>query len=256
MCWVIPPASPAATSVLTVRYGQTYFDGSWGNPAFGKDQVISQLGIQGGFLDRIYSQEGCQGQFPKISVPFGMCPVVQADTSVSRFYAPHLVNLNLIYRTRGRSKTLAGWTASMATILRSGFPLVITQNESPLGAYGFSHQRPENALVSAGGDPITNFDRYVIAGSLEPTVGLRVSDAPPTTDSVRSPSLINWDVSLEKTTTLVEDVTLSVRFEFINQLNNVNWHGPRTVFGSDSFASIPGTRGFPRTSQMMTKIVF
>ena len=83
-----------------------------------------------------------------------------------------------------------------------------------------------------------------------------MSAAPHTTDVVRSPALFNWDVSLEKSTPLFEDVTLSLRFEFINLMNNVNWRGPRTVFGSDNFGSIPGTRGFPRTFQMMTKIVF
>ncbi len=187
---------------------------------------------------------------------FGKCPVLHADYSLSRLHAPHLVNLNLMYQTRGRHKLVAGWAVSMATILRSGFPLVITQNENPLSAYGFSHQRPANDLVTAGGDPGSNFDRYVMAGSLTPTDGLRLSEAPHTTDAVRSPALVNWDVSVEKTTRLSEDVTLSLRFEFINLLNNVNWRGPRTVYGSDNFGSIPGTRGFPRTFQMMTKIVF
>ena len=186
----------------------------------------------------------------------GKCPMLQSDFSLSRLHTPHLVNLNLMYQTRGSNSLLAGWAISMATILRSGFPLVISQNENPLSAYGFSHQRPANALVSTGGDPSRNPDRYVVPGSLQPTQGLQLSAAPHTTDVVRSPALFNWDVSLEKSTPLFEDVTLSLRFEFINLMNNVNWRGPRTVFGSDNFGSIPGTRGFPRTFQMMTKIVF
>ena len=187
---------------------------------------------------------------------FGKCPVLQADYSLSRLHAPHQVNLNLMYQTRGAGRLAAGWAVSMATILRSGFPLVVTQNENPLSAYGFSHQRPANARVTKGGDPDGNFDRYVTPGSIAPTAGLRLSDAPHTTDAVRSPALVNWDVSLEKTTPIAEDVTLSLRFEFINLWNHVNWRGPRTVYGSDTFGSIPGTRGFPRTFQMMTKIVF
>ena len=59
---------PAATSVLTLRYGQTYFNDSWSNPAFGKDQFGSRLAIEGGFLDKLYAQEGYEGQFPKILV--------------------------------------------------------------------------------------------------------------------------------------------------------------------------------------------
>ncbi len=187
---------------------------------------------------------------------FGKCPVLEADYSLSRLHAPHQINLNLMYQTRSNNKLLGGWAASVATILHSGFPLAITQNENPLSAYGFSHQRPANAQVTAGGDPSSNFDRYVTAGSIAATDGLQLSQAPHTTDAVRSPALVNWDVSFEKTTPILEDLTLSVRFEFINLLNNVNWRGPRTVYGSDTFGSIPGTRGFPRTFQMMTKIVF
>ena len=186
----------------------------------------------------------------------GKCPALGADYSHSLLHVPHQMNVNLMYQRRGEKKLLHGWAISMATILRSGFPLVVTQNENPLSAYGFSHQRPENAQVSGGGDPAGNVDRYVTAGSVAPTDGIRLSDAPRTTDAVRSPALVNWDVSLEKTTSIFDDATLTIRFELINLLNNVNWRGPRTVYGSEDFGSIPGTRGFPRTFQMMTKIAF
>ena len=186
----------------------------------------------------------------------GKCPVLESDYSLSRLHAPHLLNLNFMYQTTGNSKLLSGWAVSLATILRSGFPLVITQNENPLSAYGFSHQRPADIQVGGGGDPASNPNHYVTAGSVVPTDGLQLSRAPHTTAAVRSPALVNWDVSLEKGISFREDLKLSLRFEFINLLNNVNWRGPRTVYGSDTFGSIPGTRGFPRTFQMMTKIVF
>ena len=59
---------PSAGSVLTLRYGQTYFNDSWSSPVFGKGEISSQLGLQGSFVDKIYDQEGYEGQFPKISV--------------------------------------------------------------------------------------------------------------------------------------------------------------------------------------------
>ena len=161
-----------------------------------------------------------------------------------------------LYRLGGRHKVFGVWTASLSSILRSGFPLVITQNENPLGAYGFSHQRPESGAVEGGGDPAGRADRYLMAGSIEPTHGLELSAAPHTTDAVRSPTLINWDVAFEKSTALAENVHLQLRFEFINFFNVVNWRGPQTVFGSSNFGSIPGTRGFPRTFQMLSKITF
>ncbi len=186
----------------------------------------------------------------------GKCPVLESDYSLSRLHAPHLLNLNLMYQTRGRSKLLSGWSASMSTILRSGFPLVITQNENPLSSYGFSHQRPQAVDIRSGGDPARNPRRYLIASAVVPTDGLQLSQAAHTTEAVRSPPLVNWDVALAKGVKIREDINLSLRFEFINLLNQVNWRGPGTVYGSDAFGSIPGTRGFPRTFQMLTKIVF
>ncbi|MDE0104608.1 MAG: hypothetical protein OXN89_19715 [Bryobacterales bacterium] len=85
---------------------------------------------------------------------------------------------------------------------------------------------------------------------------MRISGGPHTTDEARTPALFNWDASAEKNIRLSEDTSITLRFEFINVLNNVNWRGPRTVFGSDDFGSIPGTRGFPRTFQLMAKIAF
>ena len=60
---VLTPAS-----VLTLRYGQTYFDDSWSSPEFGKEDLRTKLDVQGSFLDKIYSQDGYKGQFPSISV--------------------------------------------------------------------------------------------------------------------------------------------------------------------------------------------
>lgn len=190
------------------------------------------------------------------SCAVGKCPVLESDYSLSRLHVPHQVNINLNYQTQARSPLLGDWAFSLSSILRSGFPLVITQNENPLRAYGFSHQRPESGRVSAAGDPGRNPDQYLTGASLVPTDGLQLSNAPHTTDSARTPALFNWDVSAEKRIPLSEGASVSLRFEFINLLNNVNWRGPRTLFGSDEFGSIPGTRGFPRTFQMMAKVAF
>ncbi len=186
----------------------------------------------------------------------GKCPVLESDYSLSRLHVPHQANINLNYQTRSRNRLLGNWALSLSAILRSGFPLVITQNENPLRAYGFSHQRPESGVVSIGSDPESNPDRYLTAASIVPTDGLKLSRGPHTTDSARTPALFNWDVSAEKTIPLSEGASISLRFEFINLLNSVNWRGPRTVIGSDEFGSIPGTRGFPRTFQMMAKVAF
>ncbi len=54
-------------SVLTLRYGQTYFNDSNSNPAFGAEDYRG-LGFQGGFVDALYAQPGYEGQFPSVSI--------------------------------------------------------------------------------------------------------------------------------------------------------------------------------------------
>ena len=212
------------------------------------DNIYEDNTLVGSLTDTVYNTpDGCS---------VGKCPVLESDYSLSRLHIPHQANINLNYQSPGRSLVLGGWAFSLSTILRSGFPLVITQNENPLGAYGFSHQRPANASVSANGDPRADPERYLTASSIVPTNGLQLGSGPHTTDEARTPALFNWDVSAEKRLALSESASMSVRFEFINLLNNVNWRGPRTVFGSEDFGSIPGTRGFPRTIQLMVKAVF
>ena len=187
---------------------------------------------------------------------FSKCPVLDADYGPSRIHVPHQVNLSASYRLPGDHPFYGGWSLAAAALMRSGFPLVITQSSNPLGAYGFDHQRPASVGVTGGGDAAANPETYVTPGSTAPGEGLAVSGAPHTTDLVRTPALLNWDVSLEKATRIGGDLDLLLRFEFINLFNQVNWRGPRTVLGLENFGSIAGTRGFPRTLQLMAKITF
>lgn len=187
---------------------------------------------------------------------FSKCPVIDADYGPSRVHIPHQLNINATYRTPGDNPIFSGWALSVVAQMRSGFPLVITQNSNPLSAYGFNHQRPASIGVSGGGNPSGNDENYLSEGGTAATEGLTLSSAPHTTDDVRSPALMNWDVSLEKATNIFNDLDLTLRFEFIDAFNHVNWRGPRSVFGTGNFGSIPGTRGFPRTFQFMAKVTF
>ena len=186
---------------------------------------------------------------------YGECPVLEADYGPSRIHTPHQVNLNTTFRTPGENAFVSGWTFSVVTILRTGFPLTVTQSVNPLGSYGFDHQRPQTLDISASGNPAGNHLNW-LGGSATTTSGLALGGAPQTTDMARSPRLFNWDVALEKTTTLYEDLSLMLRFEVINALNQPNWNGPQSVYGASNWGQITGTGGFPRTVQFMAKITF
>ena len=185
----------------------------------------------------------------------GKCPVLNDDYGPSRIHTPHQVNLNASFRTPGDNPFASGWTFSVVTIMRTGFPLTVRQNTNALSSYGFGHQRPQSVDVSASGNPAGSHLTW-LSGNVATTSGFAIGAGPQTTDSARSPRYFNWDVSLEKTTTLYEDLNLTLRFEVINALNQPNWNGPQTVYGADNWGQITGTGGFPRTVQFMAKVTF
>ena len=187
---------------------------------------------------------------------FGKCPVLDADYGPSRIHVPHQFNIAFTYRTPGDNAIFSGWALSTQTILRSGFPLTLKQSSNPLGSYGFDHQRPSSGAVTGGGNPSGNHLNYLSPGNVTETPGLVLGAGPHTSDAVRSPVLHTWDVSLEKTTTILSDVNLNLRFEMLNLFNSPNWCGPRTVVGAGNFGQIQCSSGFPRTLQFMTKFTF
>jgi hypothetical protein len=194
------------------------------------------------------------------------------DFGPSRINSPHWLNLNGLYRfpspDGGVAEAIAGgWSASVSALFRAGFPLAIKQDTNNLGSrYGFDHQRPnltgadlagtaDLGGISHGDTPgsltgLINPDAFTNADAFTP------GNTPQTIDDVRTPKLVNWDVSFDKTTSLGGDANLILRFEFINIFNGINWRGPRSVYGVSNFGQTPGVRGFPRTMQFMAKITF
>ena len=194
-----------------------------------------------------------------------------ADFGTSRINSPHWLNINGLYRfptpegTRGL--IVGGWSASVAAIFRSGFPLAIKQSSNNLGsAYGFDHQRPNltgsdpsGSNPTSGlshGDSPSSITGYINSAVFEDASAFTPGNSPQTNADVRSPKLVNWDVSFDKTTPIGGGAQLNLRFEFINIFNGINWRGPRSQFGSANFGTISGTRGFPRTMQFMVKVIF
>ena len=193
-----------------------------------------------------------------------------SDFGVSRINSPHWLNINGLYRfptpEGAAGLIVGGWSASVAAIFRSGFPLAITQTSNAVGAFGYDHQRPNlTGADPTGGDPTsglghgdspTSITGYINPAAFESSDAFTLGNAGHMNSDVRSPKLVNWDVSFDKTTSIGGSANLILRFEFINIFNGVNWRGPRSVFGASNFGQITGTRGFPRTMQFMAKVTF
>jgi hypothetical protein len=185
------------------------------------------------------------------------------DFGKARISSPHWFNINGMYRfpspDGGAGETiLGGWSASVVTIMRSGFPLTIKQSANWGGGYGYDHQRPN----LTGSDPVTSgsteerVDNFLNPAAYSSVAPFTFGDTPHTDDAVRSPWLFNWDVSLEKDTPLGGGANLILRFEWVNFFNQPNWNGPGSIVGSSNFGRILGQGGFPRTFQFMAKVMF
>ncbi len=185
------------------------------------------------------------------------------DFGPSRISSPHWFNINGMYRLPspdgGAAETLlGGWTASVVTIMRSGFPLTIKQSANWGSAFGYDHQRPNvtGTDPNTSGSTAERVDAYVNPAAFSTSDPFTFGTSPHTDGGLRSPWLFNWDVSFEKETSLGAGANLILRFEWVNFLNQPNWNGPESIYGTSTFGRITGQGGFPRTFQFMAKFIF
>ena len=73
---------------------------------------------------------------------------------------------------------------------------------------------------------------------------------------MRTPNKTQTDFALQKVEPLGGTKEIMIRFEMINLLNDSQFSGPNTSFGSSSFGQITGLRGFPRLLQLMVRFGF
>jgi hypothetical protein len=193
---------------------------------------------------------------------FNSTDLGQDDLVTGIIDSTHWFNINGLYRfpspEGGAEWLLGGWSASVSTIMRTGFPLTVKQSSNNLGsAFGFDHQRPNlvgDPAVSGGA--ADNVDQFVNPAAFVNAPAFAFGNTPLTITDQRTPALLNWDVSFDKTTNIGAGQQILLRFEFVNFFGQPNFNGQRSVFGQSNFGVIDGVGGFPRTFQFMVKYIF
>lgn len=103
-------------------------------------------------------------------------------------------------------------------------------------------------------DP-ANFTRAgLITSNAIPTAAQRTYGSLPR-NFFRGPDFMNLDVTLSKEFRFTERVRLSLRGEFFNATNRVNFNSPNTTITSGNFGQITTTAS-PRIGQVATRLVF
>jgi hypothetical protein len=159
----------------------------------------------------------------------------------------------------------AGWTTAAVINLQSGFPIGLSQSDN-LGLLG-NGQRP--SLVSGVdlGTPGNLADR--LASADHPTAtwlntaaftlasAQTFGNAPRVATDVRTPPVINTDLSVSKSIALSGGKQAMVKIEVINLFNRVQLNGfASTALGSTVFGQANTQGGFMRLTQIMFRFSF
>jgi hypothetical protein len=138
--------------------------------------------------------------------------------------------------------------------LQSGAPIAVT-TEGSLPAMGavrpnvVTGQNPYGPNDSRGAfNPAT--DKYLNIGAFALPAAFTFGNAPPRFDNIRSFGMKNWDVALMKKFPITERVSLSLKGEFFNVFNQVNFGSPNADIQSASFGKITTIAGNPRNGQL------
>ncbi len=151
---------------------------------------------------------------------------------------------------------VGGWTTNATTLIHSGSPLSVTQNNNSTGCNGCS-QRPN----ATGIDPTTtgSIDQR-IDGWLNPaafsqaaayTYGNLSSTIP-----VYGPGMFNVDASMFKTFTFKENYKMQFRAEALNLTNTVLFANPVTNINTSTFGTITSQTNYPRLIQLGFRFTF
>lgn len=154
-------------------------------------------------------------------------------------------------------RAIGGWQANGIAVMQTGFPLSIS------GADNFTATRPN--FVKGQSPSISHptakewFNTQAFINPPDYTFG----DVPRTLPRTRAPGMIDFDMSLFKTTQIHENLALQLRAEAFNLFNHVNYGSPNTSFkaGPDglnsngAFGTITSAAD-ARSLQFAVKLIF
>ena len=187
-----------------------------------------------------------------------------------RFIVAPIVELpfgkNHRWAQSGIGNTLAGgWTASAVFNFQSGFPIGVSQSNSTSNLLG-NGQRPnltgvsmatdgsfEDRLASADHSTAKWLNDLAFSTAAAGTWG----NAPRVETDVRTPRIINTDLSVQKNFSMGGSKVAQLKIEVINLFNRVQLNGlASTVQANSQFGQITTQGGFMRMTQFMFRFTW
>ena len=158
------------------------------------------------------------------------------------------------------SRLLGGWQLGGTYQYNTGQPVALTSPIQSASLNGGSVMRPTlvpgqsitQEVVGPNGE-LSSFNPKAFTETGPYAFG----DAPRYLSNVRLPAFMELDALLQKSTPLNERMSLVIRFEALNALNNVVFGGPDTGVNDANFGFDPHTQqNNPRIAQASARLVF
>jgi hypothetical protein len=162
---------------------------------------------------------------------------------------------------RGRGTVLkhvaGGWQINAVTLIQTGYPLAVVQDQNFNSVIGAGVQRPNATGIS----PVTSgriqdrLDGYLNPKAFSVAPQFAFGDVSRTL-GYRGPGTTNFDFSLMKTFTVKERFQGQFRAETLNAFNTPVFNGPNTSFGNANFGKIIQQGNFGRLIQLGVRMTF
>jgi hypothetical protein len=155
-----------------------------------------------------------------------------------------------------------GWVISSIVNFQSGFPIGLLQSDNTLFAganrpnlTGVSFGRDGSVadrLASADHPTATWINPAAVAVAPAGTYG----NGPRLETEVRTPRIINTDLSVSKNFSMGGSKTAQVKLEVVNLFNRVQTNSINVTAGASAFGQITSQSGFMRLTQIMFRMSF
>ena len=152
------------------------------------------------------------------------------------------------------NELFGGWTTSGTLTFQSGKPISVTTELSLAGIGAILPNvvagQPLYGPHDSRGSFHPSVDKYINASALASPAPFTFGNAPRYFDSLRAFGMQDWDVALQKKFPITERISFSLKGEFFNVLNTVNFGAPNADIQSAAFGKITSINGNPRNGQV------
>jgi hypothetical protein len=153
-------------------------------------------------------------------------------------------------------RIVGGWQINGNTTFQSGFPLHVNGGNGS-GSFAGT-QRPnwngENPTLEG---PVTErLLRYFDTSAFSFNAPFTFGNAPRLMPNLRSPGIVNFDISVFKNTRINERAQVQFRAEAFNAFNRVQFGVPNTNINSTAFGVITSQQNSPRNLQLALRLLF